>query len=153
MPGVAQANIRRRDRFAVLARCELDDLEQQFRTLGLNPEVTFLRPIETGLVMLRGRAGGTGAAFNLGEATVTRASVRLGDGRIGHSVALGRDRKRATLAAVVDALAAEADDEQRIETAIIAPLRQKLAEEDRREAELVAATKVDFFTMVRGEDE
>ncbi len=153
MASPSQRDVRRRDRFAVLARCNFDDLQQRFRTLELDPEVSFLRPAETGLVMLRGRAGGTGAAFNLGEATVTRTSVRLGDGRIGHSVALGRDRKRATLAAVVDALATDENDEQRIETAIIAPLRARLEEEDCHEAELVAGTRVDFFTMVRGEDE
>ncbi|WP_094076866.1 phosphonate C-P lyase system protein PhnG [Notoacmeibacter marinus] len=149
----AGTDARRRDRFAVLARCDFTELEQRFRTLDLDPDVTFLRPVETGLVMLRGRAGGTGAAFNIGEATVTRASVRLGDGRIGHSVALGRDRKRATLAAVVDALASDADEEIRVEEAIIAPLRRALSEADRHEVERVAATKVDFFTMVRGEDE
>lgn len=153
MPDVSQAHIRRRNRFAILARCDFEDLQKGFRTLRLDPEVHFLRPVETGLVMLRGRAGGTGAAFNIGEATVTRASVKLGDGRIGHSVALGRDRKRATLAAVIDALASDADDEIRVEEAIIAPLRNALSETDRRDAERVAGTRVDFFTMVRGEDE
>ena len=36
-----------------------------------------LRAAETGLVMLRGRIGGDGDPFNLGEATVTRAAVQI----------------------------------------------------------------------------
>ena len=35
--------------------------------------------------VVRGRVGATGAAFNLGEMTVTRASVRLASGNVGHA--------------------------------------------------------------------
>ena len=61
----------------------------------------FLRRPETGLVMLRGRAGGTGQAFNLGEASVTRCSVRLSDGQVGTGYVLGRDQRKAELVAVL----------------------------------------------------
>jgi alpha-D-ribose 1-methylphosphonate 5-triphosphate synthase subunit PhnG len=101
--------------------------------------------------MVQGRAGGTGAAFNLGEMTVTRCTLRLADGRVGHAVVQGRDRAHAARAALVDALmqGAEAAD---LRAAVLAPLA---AEEGARRADLAqkaAATRVEFFTLVRGED-
>jgi alpha-D-ribose 1-methylphosphonate 5-triphosphate synthase subunit PhnG len=61
------------------------------------PAHEILRPPEIGTVMVRGRAGATGAAFNLGEMTVTRASVRLTDGTVGHGHMQGRDKDAARL--------------------------------------------------------
>nr|WP_269812739.1 phosphonate C-P lyase system protein PhnG [Aurantimonas marina] len=63
---------------------------------------TTLRAPEAGLVMRRGRIGG-GAPFNLGEACVARASVRLASGEVGHAMVLGRDTDHARLAAFFDA--------------------------------------------------
>ena len=63
-----------------------------------------IRPPETGLVMLRGRMGGTGGAFNLGEATVTRCAVRTAKGHEGHAYVMGRNHGHAKIAAVCDAL-------------------------------------------------
>jgi alpha-D-ribose 1-methylphosphonate 5-triphosphate synthase subunit PhnG len=101
---------------------------------------------------VRGRIGGGGAPFNVGEATVTRATVRVASGQVGHCYALGRERQKAKLAAIADALWQDPARRSEVETRIIAPLRSALttAREQRR-AE-TAATKVDFFTMVRGED-
>ena len=109
-----------------------------------------VRGPEIGLVMVRGRAGGGGAPFNLGEATVSRASVRLASGEIGHGYCLGRDLAKAEIIAVIDALWQR--DPVGVETQILEPLRAlaKIAEDKvRGEA---AATKVDFFTMVRGDN-
>ena len=119
---------------------------------GLTSEAELLRGPETGLVTVRGRIGGGGAPFNVGEATVTRATVRLPTGQVGHSYMLGRDRKKARLAAIADALWQDPAQRQSVETALVAPLRAAQGEaRDKRRAE-TAATKVDFFTMVRGED-
>jgi alpha-D-ribose 1-methylphosphonate 5-triphosphate synthase subunit PhnG len=141
----------RRAVMALLARADADELSP-VRTLA--PEgVVDLRAPETGLVMLRGRMGGTGAPFNVGEATVTRAAVRLPSGTVGFAHLLGRDAARARDAALLDALWLEAADTRAaVETTILAPLRTRLAEADARKAAEVAATRVDFFTMVRGED-
>ncbi|RVC46701.1 phosphonate C-P lyase system protein PhnG, partial [Mesorhizobium sp. M4B.F.Ca.ET.088.02.2.1] len=115
-------------------------------------EAELLRGPETGLVTVRGRIGGGGAPFNVGEATVTRATVRLPSGQVGHSYALGRDRQKAKLAAIADALWQDPAHREIVETRVIAPLRTVLSEaRENRRAE-TAATKVDFFTMVRGED-
>lgn len=136
----------------LLAKATIAELESALAALGPIPDFTALRGPETGLVMVKGRIGGGGAPFNLGEATVSRASIRLADGRVGHGYRLGTDRKAAQLSAVLDALAQDEAARNTLETALFAPLEARLAQEaERLEAE-TAATKVDFFTMVRGED-
>ncbi len=101
--------------------------------------------------MLRGRIGATGAPFNLGEMTVTRCVLRLPGGKVGHAHVQGRDKAHARRVALVDALWQA--DPQGIETAILAPLRDDTEAARRARAARAAATRVDFFTLVRGEDE
>lgn len=137
---------------ATLAQASGDDIARLWNEAGLTSEAELLRGPETGLVTIRGRIGGGGAPFNVGEATVTRATVRLPSGQVGHSYMLGRDRKKARLAAIADALWQDPAQRQSVETALVAPLRAAQGEaREKRRAE-TAATKVDFFTMVRGED-
>lgn len=115
------------------------------------PTFTWLRPPEVGTAMVRGRAGGTGAPFNLGEITVTRCALTLNTKEVGHAYLQGRRKTDAEAAALVDALmqtAAAADLQERVLDVISAELEQTKAI---RRAK-AAATKVDFFTMVRGED-
>lgn len=115
-------------------------------------QAVFLRGPETGMVMARGRIGGAGALFNLGDVSLTRASLRLDDGRVGHAAHLGRDQDKARMAAIVDALWQDPARRDAIEGAIIAPLERLVADQDRQRSEETEATKVDFFTLVRGED-
>ena len=143
---------RRRARMGALACASPRDLAERWTALGLNPDVSPLRGPEAGLIMLRGRIGGGGAPFNVGEATVTRASVKLADGTVGHAFVLGRDSAHCRIAAIVDALCADPALERRIETELIAPLKAAADAEDARLGVETAATRVDFFTMVRGED-
>jgi alpha-D-ribose 1-methylphosphonate 5-triphosphate synthase subunit PhnG len=142
----------RRDRMAVLTRSNAGRLHDLWSSLGLNPGCTPLRGPEAGLVMLRGRVGSTGEAFNVGEATVTRASVKLDNGAVGHAVALGRDAEKARLAAIIDALCQDAETAARIDAELIAPIKCGLDDADEKRRQETAATRVDFFTMVRGED-
>jgi alpha-D-ribose 1-methylphosphonate 5-triphosphate synthase subunit PhnG len=137
---------------ATLAHAEADEIARLWNESGLPSEAELLRGPETGLVTVRGRIGGGGAPFNVGEATVTRATVRLPSGQIGHSYALGRDKDKARLAAIADALWQDPAHRETVETKLAAPLRATLdAARETRRVE-TAATKVDFFTMVRGED-
>jgi alpha-D-ribose 1-methylphosphonate 5-triphosphate synthase subunit PhnG len=101
--------------------------------------------------MVRGRIGATGAPFNLGEMTVTRCALKLSDGTVGHAYVQGRDQSHATRAAIVDALM-QSEGVEQVDAAILAPLRAEEAEKRTSRAEKAAATKVEFFTMVRGED-
>lgn len=48
--------------------------------------------------------GGTGERFFAGDATLTRAAVRLTDGTLGYSWVLGRDKQHAERCALIDAL-------------------------------------------------
>lgn len=115
-------------------------------------EHRFIRPAEIGMVMVRGRMGARGAPFNLGEMTVTRCVVQLADGRHGHSYVAGRSKQQAELAALADAQL-QGDGQAHWMESLIEPLRRE--QEARRAAKEAesAATKVDFVTMVRGEDE
>lgn len=114
------------------------------------PKATVLRGPEVGTVMVRGRAGAVGAAFNLGEMTVTRTSLRLPDGSVGHGYVQGRDREMAHIAALIDAMA-EAGHGQALGNAVLEPLRRSRRTAAATRAAKAAATKVEFFTMVRGE--
>jgi len=116
------------------------------------PKFIYLRKPETGLVMVRGRLGGTGRPFNIGEATMTRCSIRLADGTIGHAFVMGRSHEHAVSAAVCDALL-QGPDGASLAEKVMTPLAQERAERERHIALKNAATKVDFFTMVRGEDD
>jgi alpha-D-ribose 1-methylphosphonate 5-triphosphate synthase subunit PhnG len=148
------ATERRRARLSTLARAPERDLLALWRAWrGAAPEPghEMLRAPETGTVMVRGRAGATGAPFNLGEMTVTRASVRLGDGSVGHGHVQGRSREAARIAALIDALS-EAGHADALEAAILGPLRSAQETRRRDRAGKAAATKVEFFTMVRGEN-
>ena len=138
---------------AVLARAPTEDIERGLGRLGHDIGYAELRTAEVGLVMLRGRIGGDGAPFNIGEATVTRAAVQLASGEMGFGYVLGRDRRKAELVALCDALWQTDTYRQSVEQSILAPLR--IAQEQRRAVARAqtAATRVDFFTLLRGEDE
>jgi alpha-D-ribose 1-methylphosphonate 5-triphosphate synthase subunit PhnG len=110
-----------------------------------------LREPENGLVMVRGRIGGDGAPFNLGEATVSRAAVRLSSGEVGFGYTLGRDRQKARMIALCDALVQSDEFADAVEAEVIAPLRTRMISERNRTAAETAATRVDFYTLVRGE--
>jgi alpha-D-ribose 1-methylphosphonate 5-triphosphate synthase subunit PhnG len=99
--------------------------------------------------MVRGRVGGDGQRFNLGELPVTRAALRVGDGPVGVGYVAGRDTSHAELAALADAMVQTDAWRDRLEDAVLAPLAAQLAERKKTDGRKAAATKVDFFTMVR----
>ena len=140
----------RQEALGVLAHADAATLNAAWSTWENRPSVETIRPPETGLIMLRGRVGGGGAPFNVGEATVSRASVRIDSGEVGHGYCLGRDTDKAHLIAVLDALYQREPDN--VEFAILRPLRDVAYAADKQRREETAATKVEFFTMVRGED-
>ncbi len=139
----------RRRWMGVLARASAAEIAARLDTLPPPPAHMRLRGPETGLVMVRGRAGGDGAPFNLGEMTVTRCAVRLADGRVGHAYVAGRDARQAELAALVDALLLDAEARPAVERAVIAPLAETQAAKRTAEARRAAATRVQFFTMTQ----
>jgi alpha-D-ribose 1-methylphosphonate 5-triphosphate synthase subunit PhnG len=142
----------RRAAMAVLAQAQTHEIAAGLAALGPAPAHDEVRPAETGLVMVRGRIGGDGAPFNLGEATVTRCAVQLASGEIGFGYVLGRDRDKARLAALADALWQSPAHRTAVERNLLAPLRARQQDHLARTREETAATKVDFFTLVRGDN-
>ncbi len=147
-----EPNAARKAAMAAFAQASRDQLRELTQAAGLPTEAKPLRGPETGLVTVRGRIGGGGAPFNTGEATVTRATVQLPSGQVGHAYALGRDKEKVRLAAILDAIWCAEETRATVEEKIVAPLQRLQAEADARRRAEAAATKVDFFTMVRGED-
>jgi alpha-D-ribose 1-methylphosphonate 5-triphosphate synthase subunit PhnG len=141
---------RRQAAMAVLAHSDAADIAGRLEAIAV-PSHEDLRQPENGLVMVRGRIGGDGAPFNLGEATVSRAAVRLASGEIGFGYTLGRDRDKARMIALCDALIQTSDLSDAVEVQVLAPLRERIAAARKRKAGETAATRVDFYTMVRGE--
>ena len=137
---------------AVLARASRIELEAKLELANESlPTLQRVRPAEVGMLMLRGRVGGTGNPFNLGEASVVRCAVRLGNGPLGVAYALGRDKRRAELAAVFDALLQDPQHHDDLQSKLIEPLATAQAQaRDRLQGE-VATSKVEFFTLVRGD--
>ena len=134
---------------AVLAKADVEDLERHWRVLSVAPEYRPLRAPETGLVMLRGRVSGTGAPFNVGEMTVTRCSVVLADGTIGHGYVGGSDARHAEIAALCDALLQTAERRDEVERCVIRPLAAAHEAARQQTAARAAATRVEFFTVAR----
>lgn len=137
----------RRHWMGVLARADAQAIEARLAEAPALPPHAMLRAPETGLVMVRGRAGGDGAPFNLGEMTVTRCAVRAPDGRMGLGYVAGRDRRHAELAAVLDAALQDGAQRAALMAAVIEPLAAAQAADAGRDARRAAATRVEFFTM------
>lgn len=137
----------RRRWMAVLARAKADRIAALLRDCDDIPAHTVLRGPDSGLIMVRGRAGGGGSAFNLGEMTVTRCTVRISNGTVGHAYVAGREGWRAELAALVDALMQDQNRAAEIEARVIAPLEAQQAEQKAARTSKAAATRVQFFAM------
>jgi len=142
----------RRAWMSLMARAPSGRLTELAEAADLDIPSDWLRRPETGAVMVRGRAGGTGGPFNLGEMTVTRCSVALADGTVGHGYVQGRSASDCTWAARIDA-GLQGAGAAALRAAILDPLASEEAARRSQRARKAAATKVDFFTMVRGEDQ
>tara|TARA_R110002124_G_C8899414_1_gene509742 strand:- start:754 stop:1272 length:519 start_codon:yes stop_codon:yes gene_type:complete len=156
-PGGTTGSDGRAEWMGLLARASEAELEAAWRALvpdqsaADQPAMAYdiLRAPQQGLTMVRGRAGGDGQAFNLGEMTVTRCSVGLAGGTVGHGYVAGRSARHAELAALFDALLQTDTWADRVMACVIAPLRASRAMARARTAAKTAATKVEFFTLVR----
>jgi alpha-D-ribose 1-methylphosphonate 5-triphosphate synthase subunit PhnG len=140
---------------ALLARAPVDLLEPALREHSSAP-ARWLRAPETGLMMVQGRAGGTGERFNLGEVTVTRCALRVPvdggaaeDATVGVAYVLGRSHRQAQLAALADALLQDPQRQDALDTTLLNPIRQHLALTQAERQARAASTRVDFFTVAR----
>ena len=146
---VVETTGERRRWLSVLAKAKAGEVIAAWEGLAERPAFRALRAPEIGMVMVRGRMGGTGDAFNVGEMTVTRAAVRLESGETGVSYVAGRDRRHAEIAAAVDAMMQSPALRPAVEGPVVASLAGAQTRRRDTAARKAAATKVDFFTMVR----
>lgn len=131
-----------------MAKADSEKLVSLWEELGHAVEFTHLRAPEPGLVMTQGKISGTGAPFNLGELTVTRCSVRLADDQVGHAYVSGRSKRKAEVAAIVDALM-QGPARHDLDAKIIQPLEAEMNRKRAEHGRKAAATKVEFFTLAR----
>jgi alpha-D-ribose 1-methylphosphonate 5-triphosphate synthase subunit PhnG len=136
---------------SVLARASVAQLEAALPHNGTLAPITKVRPAEVGMVMLRGRVGGTGNPFNLGEASVARCAVRVGEGPLGVGYVLGRDKRHAEMVAIFDALLQDPVHHAAMHDKLISSLAQSQSQARALQHDAVAQSKVEFFIFVRGE--
>ncbi len=136
---------------SVLSKASLSDIEKYWKVLSLDVNYHFLKEPEVGMTMVRAKAGGAGQAFNMGEVTVTRSVIQLDTQQMGFGYTLGRNIEKSTLIAVIDECFQIEQWQPLIKAKLLAPLQKILQKSDSEREEKVAGTKVNFFTMVRGE--
>jgi alpha-D-ribose 1-methylphosphonate 5-triphosphate synthase subunit PhnG len=138
----------RRVWMSLLARAPLAML-QAWAARRPEPRFSWLRRPETGLAMVRARAGGTGDKFNLGETTLTRCVLRIESGSVGVAYVQGRSHRKAELAALADACLQDPALHEQVRDELVEPLRLRLDAEAVRMQRKAQATRVDFFTVAR----
>lgn len=137
---------------SVLAHSSASALAQHWQALRLSPRFSLIRPAEIGLTRLMARMGASGQRFVMGDATVTRAVVQLEDGTLGYSYVLGRDKAHAERCALIDALLQQPQTHALLTEKVITPLAALREEQRQLRAREIASSKVDFFTLVRGDN-
>lgn len=145
------------------------DRQQWLRTLALaptralleawaawtpQPDVTVVRGPEAGLVMVTGRIDAGGDRFNLGEATVTRATVQVGGDQLhgtatGTAHILGSDPSHALTVATIDAMLVEGTHRFELLRDVVGPLAADRTDRDHERQQQARGTQVDFFTVSR----
>ena len=143
---------RRRGWLSLMADADDDQLTSLYEAIAPVPEYRLVRPAQVGLAMVRARMDARGASFNLGEMTLTRCTVRLHCGTLGHAYVAGRKPRKAERIAVMDALLTRAPNDQLLYERLIRPLELARRQRCQDQARRSAATRVDFYTLVRGED-
>lgn len=141
----------RRAALDLLSKSTTEAIREKWEPLNLAPQYVILKQPEIGMVMVQSKAAGRSPEFNLGEMTVTRTVIQLESQEIGYGYTQGRDKSRAELIALIDACLQVSAHKTTIEAEVLAPLEEALNLRNAEHAQRVERTKVNFFTMVRGE--
>jgi len=152
-PSLTVEQAQRQLLISTLAKSKLEDIQRVWNKSIVAVDYEFIRQPEVGMVMAVGRTGMTGEPFNLGEVTVTRCAVKLANGETGFGYVNGRNKEHSTHIAVIDALAQNSSESEEIYTQVIYPLEKIYQKNAQEQDEHANKTKVDFFTLVRGENE
>lgn len=144
----------------LLALAPEGTLRDLLQPLAQAVSYTFLRRPEAGLLMVEGKTDGT--RFNLGEMFVTRCAVSLSHppaqagepGRPvqGYAWICGNRPRHAELAALGDALMQLPGYATRLRADLFDHLRDLEKQEAAEGERQIAPTRVNFFTLARGEN-
>ncbi|WP_027695944.1 phosphonate C-P lyase system protein PhnG [Vibrio litoralis] len=148
----AQNQSQRQQWMSALATADFEQLSELWKSQSFTPNYQLIRAPEIGLAQVQARMGGTGNRFNVTDVTVTRCVVKLESGDLGYSYLSGRNKPHAELAAVIDGLMQSETYQQELMMSVIEPLQTTRAQKHQLRQQQVAISKVDFFTLVRGED-
>ena len=151
-PKLTDEQAERRHWMSVLARADRTELDAAWNARDDRPDYTWVRQPESGMTMVRGRAGGSGRPFNIGEMTITRCALRLDGDILGIAYVRGRDHRLCELAALFDAMMQDPERRNDVEKRVIRPLARAHAELRQNVQRKTAATRVDFFTMATGRE-
>lgn len=146
-----EKNPQRQKNLSILAKASLVTMRKYWESIGANATFVFLKKPEVGMAMVRAQAGGGSEDFNMGEMTMTRCVVRLDSEEIGYGFVAGRSKKKSELIAIIDASWQTESLKKIIEEKIIDPLYRLQIYREQKVAEDTKTSKVNFFTMVRGE--
>jgi alpha-D-ribose 1-methylphosphonate 5-triphosphate synthase subunit PhnG len=140
----------RGERMSMLALSSPADLEQLWGDTADKPSFDWIRPPEFGAVMARGRICDDGSNFNVGEVAITRCILRLAPTEhIGIAYVIGRRRRHATLAALLDAMAQTHGPAGDFVRSGILRLRAVLQQRRQEVRASVAKSEVDFSMLLR----
>ncbi|GLT14584.1 phosphonate C-P lyase system protein PhnG [Vibrio algivorus] len=148
----AQNQSQRQQWMSALATADFEQLTALWQAQSFTPSYQFIRSPEIGLAQVQARMGGTGNRFNVADVTVTRCVIKLENGDLGYSYISGRNKPHAELAAVIDGLMQSETYQPELMMSVIQPLQTTRAKKHQLRQQQVASSKVDFFTLVRGED-
>lgn len=141
----------RQERMRLLVLASVGRLEAGLPAIT-SPDCEVVRGPETGLVMIRGRVSNTGDALNMDEVLATRCVVPLKNGYLGYAWILGEDARRAELTTLHDALWQRGDYAEPLDRGLLPALEAERARWVQEDTAAVEPTRVDFSTLVRGED-
>lgn len=151
MSSDSKYSVARQQLLSLLAKSRLDEIQAHWNKLSIQSDYRFLKKPEVGMVMVRAQADEVGQQFNMGEMTMTRCVIQLESEELGFGHCAGRDKAKAEQIAVIDACFQQQGYQALIHEQLVMPLETLLAEQRRQQAQKVTASKVNFFTMVRGE--
>ena len=134
---------------SIFSKTSEDLLKNSLDHINFKENYDVLLGPEIGSIMIQGRAGGTGDKFNLGEATLTKCIVKFQE-KTGYSYHLGRNLIKSEYGAILDALM----QIESYNSKLLMYVKEFQEEIQKEKTKIIAGSsesKVDFFTMVRGD--
>ena len=146
---------RRKEWMEFLCIADPTDLESVKNNLDASHDIpldyTYIVKPETGLIMVQAKADGSRTRFNLGETTVSRCILKIKEQYTGASWIIGSDLQHAKNAALFDALLQDPEYNEKLTELLFRKLEKKQNAKNIKLKQDIEKTKVEFFTLKRGE--